>query len=109
MNAVKRAHKTIDFCSVGAHQQNGVTKRHFQRLITSARTILLHEKRHWPFMIITDLWSIAYKDVQLLYNHLHVDELGLSPAEKFCNTLVKLEVNNFHTWGCPCYALDAGV
>ena len=107
LDAVKEAHQTIGFCAVGAHHQNGVIERHFQRLTTSARTILLHAKRHWSSMITTVLWPFAYKYAELLYNHLHVDALGLSPAEKFCNTPVKLEVNNFHTWGCPCYVLDA--
>ena len=107
IDAVKEAHQTIDFCAVGAHHQNGVIERHFQRLTSSARTILLHAKRHWPSMITTVLWPFAYKYAELLYNHLHIDAVGLSPAEKFCETPVKLQLNDFHTWGCPCYVLDS--
>ena len=102
LDAVKEAHQTIDFCAVGGHHQNGVIERHFQRLTSSARAILLHAKRHWPSMISTILWPFAYKYAELIYNHLHVDDVGLSPAEKFCDTSVKIEPGNFHTWGCPC-------
>ena len=89
LDAIKEAHQTIDFCGVGAHHQNGVIERHFQRLTSRARTMLLHSKRHWPPMITTVLWPFAFKYAELQYNNLSVDEYGLSPAEKFCDTPVK--------------------
>ena len=58
-------------------------------------------------MITTVLWPFVFKYAELQYNNLSVDEYGLSPAEKFGDTPVKIELQNFHTWGCPCYMLDS--
>ena len=107
LDSVNEANQTIDFCTVGAHHQNGLIERHFQQLTSRARTILLHAKCHWPAMISTVLWPVAYKYTELLYNHFSLDTDGLSPAEKFSNVQVKVELKNYHTWGCPCYVLDS--
>ena len=107
LDLVNEANQTIDFCAVGAHHQNGLIERHFQQLTSRARTILLHTKRHWPAMISTVLWPFEYKYKELLYNHFSLDTDGLSPAEKFSNVQVKVELKNYHTWGCPCYVLDS--
>ena len=58
-------------------------------------------------MISTVLWPFAYKYVELFYNHLSLVKDGLSPAEKFSDAQVKVELKDFHTWGCPCYVLDS--
>ena len=58
-------------------------------------------------MITVVLWPFAYKYVELLYNHLHVDEKGYSPIQKFCKSSDNLLMQDIHTWGCPCYVLDA--
>ena len=108
-DAVKMAHQTIDFCAVGAHHQNGIIERHFQTLSSKAKTLLLHAKRHWPSMITVILWPFAYKYAELLYNHLHMDENGCSLIQKFCKTSENLPLQDIHTWGYPCYVLDAGL
>ena len=41
-DAIKAARQRIDFCAVGTHNQNGIIERAFQRLSSSARTLLLH-------------------------------------------------------------------
>ena len=69
-DAIKEARQIIDFCAVGTHNQNGIIESHFQRLSSSARTLLLHAKRHWPAMMSVMLWPFAYKYAELLYNHL---------------------------------------
>jgi len=107
-DSIKAARQSIDFCGVGSHHQNGIIERHFQRLSTQARTILLHAKRHWPTMVSAILWPFAYKYAEYLYNHLSVDKNGLSPIQKFCNgNTHQIELIELHTWGCPCYVLDA--
>ena len=106
VDAIKDAHQTIDFCGVGAHHQNGIIERHLQRRTSRSRTILLHAKRHSPAMISTILWPFAFKYAELLYNHLHLDNVGLSPMEKFCASPEKMNLDNLHTWGSPCYVLD---
>ena len=104
---VRNAKQEIDYCGVGAHQQNGIIERHFQRLSSQARIILLHAKRHWPMMISVILWPFAYKYAELLYNHLNIDEKGYSPVQKFCKNSGELSMKDLHTWGCPCFVLDA--
>jgi len=107
-DSIKMARQTIDFCGVGAHHQNGIIERHFQRLSTQARTILLHAKRHWPTMISVILWPFAYKYAEYIYNHMSVDDKGLSPIQKFCNgNTHQIDMDQLHTWGCPCYVLDS--
>ena len=58
-DAVKECNQTIDFYAVGGHHQNGIIERHFQRLSSQAKTVLLHAKRHWPAMITTALWPFV--------------------------------------------------
>ena len=105
-DAVKLAGQTIDFCAVGTHNQNGIIERHFQRMSSHARTLILHAKRHWPAMMSVVLWPFAYKYAELLYNHLHLDDKGRSPIEKFCKANMKIDLRDIHTFGCPCYILD---
>ena len=59
---------------------------------SQAQTALVHAKRHWPAIITTVLWPFAYKYSELLYNHLHVGEDGLSPTERFPSAQVKIEI-----------------
>ena len=107
-DSVKIARQTIDFCAVGAHHQNGIIERHFQRLSSQSRTILLHAKRHWPVMISVILWPFAYKYAEYLYNHMTIDDKGYSPVQKFCgNVTHSIDLSQIHTWGCPCYVLDS--
>jgi len=107
-DSIKMARQTIDFCGVGAHHQNGIIERHFQTLSTQARTILLHAKSHWPTMISVVLWPFAYKYAEYIYNHMSVDDKGLSPIQKFCNgNTHQIDMDQLHTWGCPCYVLDS--
>eukprot|EP00957_Ditylum_brightwellii_P198923 15162235-Ditylum_brightwellii.AAC.1 len=35
-----------------------------------------------------------------------MDQEGISPEEKFCDTKVVQDLKNKHTWGCPVYVLD---
>eukprot|EP00957_Ditylum_brightwellii_P176244 13419683-Ditylum_brightwellii.AAC.1 len=51
----------IIFCSVGAHQQNGIAENRIKLLTLNSRTMLLHAKRHWPEYITTMLWPYALK------------------------------------------------
>ena len=106
-DAVTKAQQTIDYCAVGAHHQNGLIERHFQTLSTRTRTILLHAKKYWPAMISVILWPFAYKYAEYLHNHLHLDQNGKSPIQKFCNSDINITIKDIHTWGCPCYILDA--
>ena len=105
-DSVEECNQTIDFCGLGAHHQNGIIERHQQRFTSCARTILLHFKCHWSAIILIILWPFTFKYAEFLNNHLHLDNHGLSPIEKFLMTPKKLCLNTLHTWGSPCYVLD---
>ena len=47
-DAVQDSNKTITFCAVGGHHQNVIVERNIKEITLIARTILLHEIRHWP-------------------------------------------------------------
>jgi len=104
---VKNAEQIIDFCDVRAHQQSGIIERHFQKLSSQARIILLHAKHHWPTMIAVILRPFAYKYAKLLYNHLNVGESGYSSVQKFWKHSGEVAMKDLHTWGCPCFVLDS--
>ena len=106
---VQNASQTIEYCAVDTHHQNGIIERHFQKLSSQARIILLHAKRHWPAMISVILWPFAYKYAELLYNHLDIDDKGYSPIQKFCKNTESIDMKTLHTWGCPCYVLDSSL
>ena len=58
---VGRCLPTITFCGVGAHHQNVLVERVIKYLTLTARTLLLHARRHWPEMITTMLWPMALR------------------------------------------------
>ena len=98
----------LTFCGVGAHHQNGVAENSIKQLTLTSRTILLHAQRHWPEYITTMMWPFALLAAADRMNNLHIDMDGLTPEMKFSKaTGMKTRLNEFHTFGCPVYILDA--
>ena len=60
-------------------------------------------------MISAMLWPFASMYAEFLYKHLEVDDKGYSPVQKFCKSTATLDFKTLHTWGCPCYVLDASL
>jgi Integrase core domain. len=109
LQAVESADQTITFCAVGGHHQNGITKKKIGDVTALARTVLQHAKRNWTEVITVSLWPFALKYAILLSNTLSMDENGNTPLSKLTITTVdstNLDLQNFHTFGCPCYVLD---
>ena len=100
--------QTIDFCGVGAHNQNGIVENKNRALTLGARTLLLHGMRYWPQMIDTMFWPFAIKAQAERMNTLHMDLDGLTPEMKLYG-LKKGEfpLQHYHTLFCPVYVLDA--
>ena len=98
----------ISFCGVGAHHQNGVAERVIQTVVTSARTMMLHQALLWPEYFDMRLWPFALDQAAYLYNRLPRDPLSvLSPLE--IHTGAKLDksvLRSEKVWGCPAYVLD---
>ena len=104
----KVKHQKITFCGVGAHHQNGVSENTIKQLTLTARTLLLHAQRHWPEYISTMLCPLALLAAADRLNHLHVDTEGQTPEMKFSDAAGSVtRLKDFHTFGCPCYVLDA--
>jgi hypothetical protein len=97
----------ITFCGVGSHHQNGIAERKIKDLTLCARTMLLHAKRMLPEYISTILWPFALKCAEDRMNNLVHRADGRTPYQTLTGLdQVKLDVSNFHTFGCPCYVLD---
>ncbi len=106
--ACNNLNQTIDFCGVGAHHQNGITKNRNKRLTQTARVLLLHGMRMWPQMVDQMFWPFALKAAAERINSLHIDIDSHTPESKFYG--VKIEnilVKTFHTMFCPCYIMDS--
>ncbi len=72
-----------------------------------ARTILLHAKQMLPDYTSTILWPFALKYTEDQMNKLVHRADGQTPYQALTGLdPIKLDVSNFHTFGCPCYVLD---
>ena len=98
----------ISFCGVGAHHQNGVAENTIKQLTLTSRTLLLHAQRHWPEYISTMLWPFALLEAADRLNHLHINVDSQTPEIGFSDAVGNTtRIKDFHTFGCPCYILDA--
>jgi len=101
--------QSIAFCGVNAHHQNGIVERQNRSITESARTMLLHAERLWPEGVSPLLWPFALKYAVHIHNHFSLNDKGLSPLEQFTghSLLDDVDLTDFHTFGSPCYVLDA--
>jgi hypothetical protein len=97
--------QTISYCGVNAHWQNGIAEKNIRDLREHARTSLLHAIDKWPSAITVHLWPYALKHAATIHNSLPTKD-GQSPIERFTQTDVAPNLKNFHTFGCPVFALE---
>ena len=97
----------LSFCSVNAHHQNGVCERAIRDLTDQARKMLLFAMSRWPQEVDVSLWPYAFRIAAFIHNHIPCDEEGRSRLELFSGSSVMTNLNHFHTFGCPVYALDS--
>ena len=98
----------LTFFGTDAHHQNGIAEAKRKHLTLTSRTMLLHAQRLWPEYISTMLWPFALLAAADHINNIHVDINGLTPEMKFSQVAGSaVRVQNYHTFGCPVYVLDA--
>ena len=103
-----KKNKNITFCVVGGHYQNGIVERKINELTLIFRTLLLHAIRHWPEYITTMIWTFALKEYALRLNKFSIQADGRSnEATLFGVNVDIIEPAMFHTFGWPCFVLDA--
>ena len=107
-SAVQESNQSITFCAVGGHHQNGIVERKIKELTLIARTLLLHSIRHWPEYTTTMMWPFALKEAAFRLNKLSLRSDGRSNEAAFFGIDgCIIEPSMFHTFGCPCFVLDA--
>ena len=107
-DAINQCIQKIMFCGVGAHHQNGIVERKIKELTLIARTLLLHAIRHWPSHITTMLWPFALKEAAFRLNKLSFRPDGRTNEAAYFNLDENIiETSMFHTFGSPCFVLDA--
>ena len=106
INDVRSQGQTITYCGVGAHHQNGIAEKRIRDVTEQARKMLLHACSRWPSAVTTALWPYAVRQAQDVRNYLPMNESGQSPMELFAGTDVAPRLADFHTFGCPIFALD---
>ena len=107
IQAVANNGKTISYCGVNAHFQNGIAEKRIQDPQEQARKQLLHAKSRWPSATEINLWPYALRNANDLRNSLLDREDGTSPIKRFGNVPVAPRISHNHTFGCPVYALSA--
>ena len=105
INDVENNGQTISYCGVGAHFQNGRAEKRIRDLREKGRTILLHAISRWPHAITVNLWPYALRSANDQLNTIPFDINGTTRLEKFSNVNIQARMKDFHTWGCPVYAL----
>ena len=104
---IQKACQTISFHGVGAHHQNGITERCIHDITESARMMLLHAAPRWPKTISAHLWPQALKHATNVQNTLPRNNRDASSISLFACTMIKPNVQHFHTFRCPIYVLQA--
>ena len=62
----------------------------------------------WPDVITTELWPFALKLTVDIQNAMPTDS-GLSPEEIFTGRKSRNRLEDFHTFGCPVFVLEAAL
>ena len=93
---------TLNYCSVGAHHQNGIAKVKIEQLTLAARTMALHAQSCVPEYISTMLWPFALLAAANRINNLHIDVNERTPEMRFSKVLgATIRLKLYHTFGCP--------
>ena len=94
--------------AAGAHHSNCVAERGNGTIMLVAQAMLHHSDLHWPDVADIELWLLAVLHAVHLLNRIPRTDTGQSSLELFSRkTFPYLQLQDFHIWGCPVYALDS--
>jgi len=62
----------------------------------------------WPKVVTTEFWPFALKMAADVHNATPTDS-GLSPEEIFTGKKSQNKLEDFHTFGCPIFVLEAAL
>ena len=105
--SVAKSNQNITYCGVNAHFQNGRAEKKIRDLRESARTQLLHAINRWPGNVTINLWPYALRYAADVHNLLPTMSSLSCPQQRYSGVEVDVNLNNFHAFGCPVYALDS--
>jgi hypothetical protein len=104
-NHVQSTGQTLSYCGVNAHFQNGRSEKKIRDLREGARTVLLFAADKWKGTVTTALWPYAIRHQNdVMINTVGPD--GTTPLMRYSGSNVLPNFKDFHTFGCPVYALD---
>ena len=98
----------ITYAGVGAHHQNGVSKRKIRVLQDLNCTQLIHANQRWPAAINAHMWPYALRLTCAAWNEsLNMkDSAQLSPEQAFTKVKANHTFENSVPFGCPVYVLE---
>ena len=73
----------MSYSGVGAHVQNEVAECAIQTIVTSTRTMMLHQALLWPKHFDTSIWPFTMDLSAYLYNYLSNEYSSVAPLEIF--------------------------
>ena len=101
-----KRNQVLSYSGTGAQHQNAVAERAIGVIVATARTMMLHAKLRWPDAVKTNLWPMAMKHAQHLWNHIP-RENNVCPMDLITRSTVPRNVlKDLHVWGSPCFVLD---
>ena len=99
--------QTVTYCGVNAHFQNGRVENKIRDLREAEQTQLLHAINWWPGAVAVRFWVYVLRYACDVHNCMSRHENKLSPIQKFTESIVDTNPKDFHSFGCPVYALDS--
>lgn len=104
--AILKSNQSITYYGAGTYFQNGKAENRIKTTSNPARTMLLHAMHRWPRVITPALWPFVISmAVDVRNKHKH-DKYGIKLEERLSGTKFKMEIQNQHVFGYPCYILE---
>jgi hypothetical protein len=95
----------MTLCVVNAHHRNGRVEKRIYDIQDLSRTSILHAQHMWPDAINTFLWPYAVRYAVFNLNKVKKGDQEQSAVELFSKEILDINLQDFHTFGCPAFVL----